>query len=388
MNNSQAPKALSIALVINRYFDFGGLQKEMLRIAKLFIERGHQVEIISSDYEGELIAGVTRYIVPFTAKANHKKMQQLALILERRKKEKHFDTIIGFNKIPGIDFYFAGDVCLAEKIDKEKSSLVKILPRYRHYLKFEKAVFDTESHCQILLLAHGARSTYEHYYQTDPQRFHLMPPGVAKDRFAMNFDREAAKRQLRKDWQLAADANVIIHVGSAFHRKGADRIIKAMHALPEALKEKTFLFVIGDDNAKKCVALASKLQLIDHVIFTGPRNDVDQFYQGADLLVHPAREECTGMTIMEGLFCGLPVITTENCGFAWHIKNANAGHVVDYPFKQLQLNSHLEDILSLNAHLWQQLSESAQHYCLTEQVHNLSEAVVEVVENNQPKGSL
>jgi UDP-glucose:(heptosyl)LPS alpha-1,3-glucosyltransferase len=373
-------RSLSIALVIVRYFDFGGLQNEMLRIAKVLIERGHAVEVITSGWDGDVVDNIERHIVPITAKINHKKIQQLATILQNRIKEKHFDCIIGFNKIPGLDFYFAGDVCLAEKIDKEKSPLVKLLPRYRFYLSFEQAVFGKDSNTHILLLAHGAAPTYQHYYHIQQSRLHPMPPGVAKDRFEMNFDRQQAKQTLRNEWKLPKQAQIIIHVGSAFYRKGVDRIIEAIAYLPQQEKDNTWLFVIGNDEPNKFVALADKRGIKDQVIFTGPRNDVDSFYQGSDFLVHPAREECTGMTIMEALYCGLPVITTENSGFAWHVKNAEAGKVVDYPFSQKQLNQSIAEFIALSPDQYEVLSDNARHYCQTEEVHNLPGAVADVVE--------
>jgi UDP-glucose:(heptosyl)LPS alpha-1,3-glucosyltransferase len=386
MTAHSAPKPnnyrpLSIALVIVRYFDFGGLQNEMLRIAKELIERGHKVEVITSDWEGDVIDGIERHIVPITAKTNHKKIQQLADILRERVNEKHFDCVVGFNKIPGLDFYFAGDVCLAEKIDKEKPPFVKLLPRYRFYLSFEKAVFGKDSKTHILLLAHGAAPTYQHYYHIQKNRLHPMPPGVAKDRFDINFDREEAKQNLRDEWKLPQQARIIIHVGSAFYRKGVDRIIEAVACLPQREKDNTWLFVIGNDEPKKFIALADKRGIKDRVIFTGPRNDVDAFYQGSDFLVHPAREECTGMTIMEAMYCGLPVITTENSGFAWHVKNAEAGIIVDYPFEQAQLNQAVLELVTLSPDQYEALSENAKHYCLTEDVHNLADAVADVVEN-------
>lgn len=373
-------RPLSIALVIVRYFDFGGLQNEMLRIAKILVERGHKVEVITSDWEGEVITNIDRHVVPITAKINHKKIQQLAEILQNRVKQKHFDCVIGFNKIPGLDFYFAGDVCLAEKIDKEKPPLVKLLPRYRFYLKFEKSVFGKDSNTHILLLAHGAAVTYQHYYQIQQYRLHPIPPGVAKDRFEMNFDRQKAKLFLRNEWKLSEQANIIIHIGSAFYRKGVDRIIEAISCLPTSLKKNTWLFVIGNDEPKKYSVLAQKLDIEDQVIFTGPRNDVDVFYQGADFLVHPAREECAGMTIMEALYCALPVITTENSGFAWHVQKAEAGSVIEYPFSQKQLNQVLEKLLTLSPSEYKTLSDNGKRYCLTEDVHNLSGVVADVVE--------
>ena len=375
-------RPLSIAIAIARYFDFGGLQNEMLRISKVLIERGHEVEIITSDWQGEGIDGAKRHIVPATGKTNHNKIQQLASTVQNRVREKPFDCVIGFNKIPGLDFYFAGDVCLAEKIDKEKSPLVKLLPRYRAYLKFEKSVFGKDSKTHILLLAHGAASTYKHYYSTQQSRLHLMPPGVAQDRFNMNFDRKQARKNLREDWGLPQQANVILHIGSAFYRKGVDRIIEAIACLPPEQKDNTWLFVIGNDKPEKFIALANKRDIKDRIIFTGPRNDVDIFYQGSDFLAHPAREECTGMIIMEAMYCSLPVITTENCGFAWHVKNARAGRIMDYPFVQSQLNQSIAESLRLNEAQYNLLSDNARQYCLTEDVHNLSEAAVDVVETN------
>lgn len=373
-------RPLSIALVIVRYFDFGGLQNEMLRIAKELIERGHAVEVITSSWDGDVIDHLDRHIVPITAKINHKKIQQLADIVRDRVQQKHFDCVVGFNKIPGLDFYFAGDVCLAEKMENEKPFFAKFLPRYKLYLKFEQAVFGKDSHTHILLLAHGAVSTYQHYYHIQQNRLHPMPPGVAQDRFEMNFDREQAKQALREEWDLPKQARIIIHVGSAFYRKGVDRIIEAIACLPQQERDNTWLFVIGNDEPKKFVALANKRGISERIIFTGPRNDVDAFYQGSDFLVHPAREECTGMTIMEALYCGLPVVTTENSGFAWHVQNAEAGIVVDYPFKQTQLNQAILELLTLNSVQYAALSENAKQYCLTEDVHNLAGAAADVIE--------
>jgi UDP-glucose:(heptosyl)LPS alpha-1,3-glucosyltransferase len=46
------------------------------------------------------------------------------------------------------------------------------------------------------------------------------------------------------------------------------------------------------------------------------------------VLVHPARLDVTGTVILEALGAGLPVVTTENCGYASHVRDAGAGKVV------------------------------------------------------------
>ncbi|MGB0776294.1 MAG: glycosyltransferase, partial [Akkermansiaceae bacterium] len=60
--------------------------------------------------------------------------------------------------------------------------------------------------------------------------------------------------------------------------------------------------------------------------FAGARDDVDEWMLAADMLIHPARMEAAGMVLTEALVQGLPVLCTENCGYAKHI--ADAGSVV------------------------------------------------------------
>jgi UDP-glucose:(heptosyl)LPS alpha-1,3-glucosyltransferase len=44
---------------------------------------------------------------------------------------------------------------------------------------------------------------------------------------------------------------------------------------------------------------------------------------------------------------GLPVLATDNCGYAFHVKNADAGRLVNTPFSQKNLNLVLEQMLSI-----------------------------------------
>ena len=57
----------------------------------------------------------------------------------------------------------------------------------------------------------------------------------------------------------------------------------------------------------------------------------------ADLFVHPARYDTTGTVILEALVNGLPVVTTEVCGYATHVTAADAGLVIPEPFRQSAL---------------------------------------------------
>jgi UDP-glucose:(heptosyl)LPS alpha-1,3-glucosyltransferase len=60
----------------------------------------------------------------------------------------------------------------------------------------------------------------------------------------------------------------------------------------------------------------------------GIRQDIPAIMAAADVLVHPARIETTGTVIIEALANGLPVVTTDTCGFAPFVETADAGVVI------------------------------------------------------------
>ncbi|MGS8556559.1 glycosyltransferase family 1 protein, partial [Salmonella enterica subsp. enterica serovar Soahanina] len=80
------------------------------------------------------------------------------------------------------------------------------------------------------------------YYGTQAQRFHLLPPGIARDRRAPP-NAAQIRAQFRDEFGLAEDDLLLVQIGSGFKTKGVDRSLKAVAALPSALKKRARLFV-------------------------------------------------------------------------------------------------------------------------------------------------
>ena len=59
--------------------------------------------------------------------------------------------------------------------------------------------------------------------------------------------------------------------------------------------------------------LIKKKGIEGRTIFTGgvPLSDTARFYQSADMFVYPSRYETFGLTILEAMACGCPVITSN-----------------------------------------------------------------------------
>jgi UDP-glucose:(heptosyl)LPS alpha-1,3-glucosyltransferase len=144
---------------------------------------------------------------------------------------------------------------------------------------------------------------------------------------------------MRQSLGLEAQELALLLVGSGFITKGLDRAIHAVANVREAQPSvKVRLLVVGQDNERQFKRLSKRLGVADRVTFLGGRDDVADLMLGADLLVHPARAEAAGVVLLEAVVAGLPIVVTDVCGYAHHVKAARAGIVLPVPFSQAQLD--------------------------------------------------
>src|SRR3990167_3103405 len=336
---------MKLAFCLFKFFPYGGLQRDFLRIACVCQKRGHEIHVYTMHWEGEPEEGFHIHLPKVTASQNHTRCQIFSDKLQEQLKTNSFDVVIGFNKLPHLDIYYTADVCYQDRIHNNRFFFHRWLPRYRQLASLEKSVFARGNSTQILLLAAQQQAPYVQHYQTEAERFHLLPPGISQDRIAPKNAMEIRKK-IRSDYQLTENHKLILMIGSGFKAKGLDRAILALANLPEDIKNCCQLFVIGQDDASRFQRLAKKLNLEKRVLFLGGQDDIPSFLLAADLLIHPAYHENTGTVILEAIVSGLPVLTTDVCGYAHYVEAAKGGMVITSPFSQAALNTALTTMLT------------------------------------------
>lgn len=338
---------MRLVFCLFKYFPYGGLQRDFLKIAMACQERGHEIHVFVMKWEGDIPAGFKVHEIKVKGLSNHKKCWDYAKQVQKKLKEHNYDHVIGFNKIPGLQTYFAADVCFQAKARREHGFLYRLSARYKTYAKLEKAVFEKNSTCQILILNEKEKLNFKHYYKTSLERFNLLPPDVDEDRVATP-EAGLIAYELRDEFSIGEQEYLLLMVASDFNTKGLDRCLHALAALPIEQLKKVHFFVIGNGNASDYLTLAKKLKVEERLVFLGPRQDLARFYMAADLLMHPARVENAGKVLVEALACGLPTLLTDVCGYAHHIERANSGIVMASPFSQKEFNQHLISALESN----------------------------------------
>ena len=339
------PKRGILAFCLFKYFPFGGLQRDFIRVATTCRDRGYQIRVYTLSWQGEIPDGFDVVIVPVTAMTNHTKYERYSAWVHEHIESHPPSGVIGFNKMPGLDIYYAADLCYEDKAQNQRGFFYRTIPRYKHFSEFEKAVFESESDTEILMISEVQKSLFQKYYQTQIERFHLLPPGISRDRMAP-VDSESIVQSLRAEFGISDSEYFLLMVGSGFITKGLDRILLGMSNLPTEVRHDTRLVVVGQDNPNAFLRMAKRLGVQDKVIIlSSGRGDIPRFLVAADLLVHPAYSENTGTVLLEAMVAGLPVLATDVCGYAHYIEEAQAGKLIRSPYKQSAFDELLLQML-------------------------------------------
>jgi UDP-glucose:(heptosyl)LPS alpha-1,3-glucosyltransferase len=332
------------AFALFEYVPYGGMQKNLLEIARTCMSLGHQVDIFCGLWRGAIPDGYQVTVLPVRGITNHRRCESFIRYFKAELDKSSYDAVVGFNKMPGLDLYYAADTCFAAKAF-EKSIWLRLTGRYRTYLRLEEAVFQKSSGTKILLISEREKPAFMRHYGTPEDRFHLLPPWISRDRLAPGNISET-RIELRRELGLDKDEFIILIIGSGFKTKGVDRGIRALASLPAGIRSKSSLVVVGEGKSKPFRRLADRLGVPERVIFVGGREDVPRFLFAADVLLHPAYRENTGTVLIEAMAAGLPVIATDICGYGEHIRRAGAGELIPSPFGQKNLDESLRYMLT------------------------------------------
>ena len=368
---------MKLAFCLFKYFPYSGLSRDFLRILLEAKQRGHDPHVYVAQWQGEQPEGIPVNVIPAFRWMNHAQNASFHRQLKKRLKDESFDAVLGFNKMPDMDIYYGADFCYIGRAVPRYSPLYRLTPRFHHFFTFERAVFSAQNSTLILSISEREKGVYQQFYGTPENRFKILPPTLDATRHQPQ-NPDQVRARIRDSFGVGDNEFLLLFVGSGFKTKGLDRAIHALKALPDDLRENSKLVVVGQDNPTYYQRLARRLGVEERVCFLGGRSDIPEILASGDLLLHPAHGEVAGTILLEALAAGLPVLTTDVCGFAPHISRANGGFVLRSPFEQETLNTKLHDMLtSEDRPRW---SENGRHYGANPDLYKMPETAIDLIE--------
>jgi glycosyltransferase involved in cell wall biosynthesis len=172
-------------------------------------------------------------------------------------------------------------------------------------------------------------------YRADPQRIRVIPCGFDKTEF-WPIARPFARRALGFD----PKERLIANIGRLVPRKGIDNAIRALGRLEREHHLGAKLVVVGGNSDLPCPVLSPEIGRLreiaaaegvaERVIFTGRRSRefLKLYYSAADIFVTTPWYEPFGITPLEAMACGTPVIGADVGGIKHSVADGFTGALV------------------------------------------------------------
>lgn len=153
----------------------------------------------------------------------------------------------------------------------------------------------------------------------------VVPNGVDIDLFQTKYN-DFEIKSLRDNLGIK-DEYVVLTTSRLVHKNGVDILIKAIAKIKET-RPNIKLLIIGDGpDLTKLQQITKKLRLENNVLFLGqiPQKDLPIYFRVADVFVRASRSEGLGISFLEAMAAGVPVVGTPVGGIIDFLSNGHTG---------------------------------------------------------------
>ncbi len=191
------------------------------------------------------------------------------------------------------------------------------------------------------------------------------------------------KEKARKYLGLPNREKIILQLGRMVPRKGIDNVIRSLKYIHDDLHPLRLLIVGGDKDryAGPCAAEFRRLQKLaetegvaGRVTFIGPKqhNELRYYYSASDVFISTPWYEPFGITPLESMACGTPVIGSNVGGIKFSVIDGETGYLVPprsprvlaWKIRKLLKNPQLHESMRMaaieranNRFTWQKIAE-------------------------------
>lgn len=159
-------------------------------------------------------------------------------------------------------------------------------------------------------------ATYENF--AVESKIKVIPNFVDLDRFRRQ-DKDHFRKLITSGGQ-----KVLIHTSNFRKVKRIGDVIQTFFRVREEMPAR--LLMVGDGPERnRAEEMCRELSLCDDIYFLGNQNAVEEIYAIGDLFLLPSESESFGLSVLEAMACGVPVISSNAGGLPEVVLNGKTG---------------------------------------------------------------
>lgn len=142
----------------------------------------------------------------------------------------------------------------------------------------------------------------------------VIPTGVDLKKFNPELYTPEEVLQARYECGIGKEDKVLLYIGRISKEKNIAEIIEAMPDYMHTRPEIRFLIIGGGPEMERLKNRTVEMGLADRILFAGPKpwDKIGLYYQIGDVFVSASRSETQGLTYIEAMAAGLPVVARQD----------------------------------------------------------------------------
>lgn len=169
---------------------------------------------------------------------------------------------------------------------------------------------------ELIVPTKKAYDLFKEKYKVD-KNVHIIPTGIEIEKFYKENINEKKLQMIKDNLNIKNDDIVILYIGRLGQEKNVDFLIDN-HGYFVKENKKVKLLIVGDGpDINRYKEKVKKLNLEETIIFTGkvPYNNIQYYYNIGNIFTTASTTETQGLTVIEAMATGIPVVCINDDSF-------------------------------------------------------------------------
>jgi glycosyltransferase involved in cell wall biosynthesis len=315
----------------------GGISSHVNDLSLALARRGVSVHVVTCDFPGapdyERIDGV--HVYRFNSRVPSYSFLQWVFMMNHAMAEKAIDVINACNE--NVDIIHAHDWLVANAATRVASAFGKSLVTTIHATELgrrggihddyqrtihevEKQLIDQSS--RVICCSNYMAGQISEAFGVGAPKLHMIPNGVNTGKFDAPMDTSLVRKLYSRH-----EEKIVLFVGRLVHEKGVHVLLGAAPKILNEMAKVNFV-IVGEGGMHEYLRKeAWDFGVSDHVFFTGfvDCRALIKLYRASDVAVFPSLYEPFGITALEAMAAGTPVVVADTGGLGEIVEHEKTG---------------------------------------------------------------